>query len=117
MLPEALNELGLTFYPVSSDASQKVGTRALARRMFAGELTPREFIFRIHQRYGHELPLTERLAELDDEYDTIDYGDRTVDRSMPRSRPKPVASQPTPTFARTHGRVQLMLTDRPASSR
>ncbi|MFD5063485.1 hypothetical protein [Streptomyces sp. NPDC058394] len=80
LLPEALNELGLTFYPVSSDASQKVGTRALARRMLAGELTPREFTFRIHQRYGHELPLTERLAELDDEYDTIDYGDRTVDQ-------------------------------------
>ncbi|MEU6605741.1 hypothetical protein ABZ922_11860 [Streptomyces shenzhenensis] len=35
--------------------------------MVAGELTPREFTFRIHQRYGHELPLTERLAELDAE--------------------------------------------------
>ncbi|MFJ1656895.1 hypothetical protein ACIOC2_37245 [Streptomyces sp. NPDC088337] len=46
--------------------------------MLAGELTPREFTFRIHQRYGHELPLTERLAELDDEYDTLEYGETTA---------------------------------------
>ena len=78
--PAALDELGLTFYPVGSDAGQEAAARALARPMLAGELTPREFIFRIHQRYGHELPLTERLAELDDEYDILEYGDRTVDQ-------------------------------------
>ncbi|UGY92787.1 hypothetical protein [Streptomyces gobiensis] len=78
LLPEALSELGLTFYPIASDAGQEVAARALARRMLVGELTPREFTFRIHQRYGHELPLTERIAELDDEYDTLEYGDRTV---------------------------------------
>ncbi|MFD3637451.1 hypothetical protein [Streptomyces sp. NPDC058664] len=48
--------------------------------MLSGELTSREFTFRIHQRYGHELPLTERLAALDDEYDILEYGDRTVDQ-------------------------------------
>ncbi|MFC7266270.1 hypothetical protein [Streptomyces lutosisoli] len=80
LLPEALNELGLTFYPVVSDAGQQAAARALARHMLAGELTPREFTFRIHQRYGHELPLTERLAELDDEYDVLEFGDRTVDQ-------------------------------------
>ncbi|EGJ72705.1 hypothetical protein STTU_p0092 (plasmid) [Streptomyces sp. Tu6071] len=79
LLPEALNELGLTFYPIASDAGQEAAARALARRMLAGELTPREFTVRIHQRYGHELPLTERLAELDDEYDVLEYGDGTVD--------------------------------------
>ncbi|MFD5881299.1 hypothetical protein NRK68_32350 [Streptomyces yangpuensis] len=31
--------------------------RALARRMLAGELKPWELTFRIHRRYGHELPL------------------------------------------------------------
>lgn len=46
--------------------------------MLAGELTPREFTFRIHRHYGHELPLTELLAELDDEYDVLEYGDRTA---------------------------------------
>ncbi|WP_406376228.1 hypothetical protein OG788_42460 [Streptomyces sp. NBC_00647] len=80
LLPEALDELGLTFYPVASDTGQEAAARALARCMLGGELTPREFTFRTHQRYGHELPLTERLAELDDEYDTIEYGGRTVDQ-------------------------------------
>lgn len=46
--------------------------------MLAGELSPREFTFRIHQHHGHELVLTERLAELDDEYDTLENGDRTA---------------------------------------
>ncbi|WP_245791791.1 hypothetical protein [Actinacidiphila rubida] len=78
LLPAALAELGLTFYPIGSQAGQEAAARALARHMLAGELTPREFTFRIHQRYGHELPLTERLAELDDEYDVLEYGDRTV---------------------------------------
>lgn len=45
--------------------------------MPAGELTPRELDFRIHQRFGHALPLAARLAELDDEYDLLEYGDRT----------------------------------------
>ncbi|MGV9761185.1 hypothetical protein ACWDUC_35970 [Streptomyces tricolor] len=80
LLPAALDELGLAFYPVGSEAGQEAVARALARRMLAGELTPREFTFRIHQRHGHELPLTERLAELDDEYDILDHSDRTVDQ-------------------------------------
>ncbi|MFH8453936.1 hypothetical protein ACH4CD_32435 [Streptomyces fungicidicus] len=80
LLPAALDELGLTFAPVGSEAGQEAAARALARRMLAGELTPREFTFRIHQRHGHELPLTERLAELDDEYDILEYGDGTVDQ-------------------------------------
>ncbi|WP_030776763.1 hypothetical protein [Streptomyces sp. NRRL F-2664] len=79
LLPAALDELGLTFYPVGSEAGQEAAAQALARRMLAGELTPREFTFRIHQRHGHELPLTERLAELHDEYGILEYGDRTVD--------------------------------------
>nr|WP_243876030.1 hypothetical protein [Streptomyces sp. 846.5] len=80
LLPPALDELGLVFHPIASDAGQEAAARALARRMLAGDLTLREFTFRIHQRYGHQLPLTERLAELDDEYDTLEYGNRTVDQ-------------------------------------
>ncbi|MFF9506892.1 hypothetical protein ACF1BU_05725 [Streptomyces sp. NPDC014724] len=44
--------------------------------MPAGELTPRELTCRIHQRFGHELPLVERLAELGDDYDILEHGDR-----------------------------------------
>ncbi|MFI0219722.1 hypothetical protein [Streptomyces lydicus] len=80
LLPPALDELGLTFHPVASEAGQEAAARALTRRMLAGELRPWELTFRIHQRYGHELPLTERLAELDDEYAILEYGNRTVDQ-------------------------------------
>ncbi|MDG9710442.1 hypothetical protein [Streptomyces sp. DH10] len=80
LLPVALDELGLTFYPAAGDAGREDAARALARRMLAGELTPRELTSRLHQRFGHELPLTERLAELDDEYDVLEYGNQTVDR-------------------------------------
>ena len=75
LLPAAL---GLTFSSAVGDDGQEVAARALARRMLAGELTPGEFTIRIHRRYGHELPLTERLAELDDEYAFLEYGNRTA---------------------------------------
>ncbi len=52
--------------------------RALAYQMLAGRLTPRELAMRIHQRFGHQLSLAERLAELDDEYDIVEYGSRTL---------------------------------------
>ncbi|MFF5721359.1 hypothetical protein [Streptomyces buecherae] len=77
LLPLALDELGLIFYPAGSDAGQEAAVRALAARMLAGQLTPRELAFRVHQHFGHELALAERLAELDDEYDVLEYGDRT----------------------------------------
>ncbi|HZG06117.1 MAG TPA: hypothetical protein VE546_21485 [Streptomyces sp.] len=89
LLPLALEELGLTFYPFGSDTGREAAARALARRMLAGELTPRDLTRRIHRRHGHDLALTERLAELDDEYDILEYddeygifehGDRTVAR-------------------------------------
>ncbi|MET9793074.1 hypothetical protein [Streptomyces canus] len=41
LLPAALAELGLTFYPVGSEAAQEASARALAHRMLAGELTPK----------------------------------------------------------------------------
>ncbi|MFE1291194.1 hypothetical protein [Streptomyces sp. NPDC058751] len=77
LLPPALDELGLIFYPVGSTAGEEAVARALAARMLAGELTPRELTLRIHQRFGHGLPPVERLALLDDEYDVLEYGDRT----------------------------------------
>ncbi|MFF4409536.1 hypothetical protein ACFY2W_15610 [Streptomyces sp. NPDC001262] len=78
LLPSALDELGLVFYPVGSIAGREAAARALARRMLAGELTPPDLAFRVHNRFGHELPLTRRLAELDDEYRILEYGDRTL---------------------------------------
>ncbi|MEU6448570.1 hypothetical protein [Streptomyces sp. NPDC046979] len=77
LLPPALDELGLTLHPAGSRAAREAGVRALAARTLAGELTPRELAFRIHQRFGHDLPLAERLAALDDEYDYLEYGEGT----------------------------------------
>lgn len=79
LLPAALHELGLTFYPVDGEAGREAAVPALARRMLAGALTPSEFTLRIHRRYGHELPLTRRLAELDDEYAFLEHDDGAVD--------------------------------------
>ncbi|MFJ4467255.1 hypothetical protein ACIP2X_06985 [Streptomyces sp. NPDC089424] len=78
LLPVALDELGLVFYPRDSEAGREAAVRALAHQMLAGRLTPRELALRIHQRYGHQLPLAERLAMLDDEYDIVGYGDTTL---------------------------------------
>ncbi|MFF4321200.1 hypothetical protein [Streptomyces sp. NPDC001568] len=78
LLPPALAELGLTLHPVGGEAGQEAAVRALARRMLAGELKPWELTFQIHRRYGHELPLTERLAELDDEYGMLEDGDEAI---------------------------------------
>ncbi|MEU1817081.1 hypothetical protein ABZ543_18060 [Streptomyces roseifaciens] len=76
-LPAALSELGLVFYPCGSNAGEEAAARSLVSRMLAGEMTPRELAFRIHQQFGHELPLVERLAAFDDEYDILEYGDKT----------------------------------------
>ncbi|WJV44155.1 hypothetical protein [Streptomyces flavofungini] len=80
LLPAALEELGLTFHPPGSEAGREAAVRSLARQMLAGRLTPRELALRAHQRFGHCLPPAQRLAELDDEYDVLDHGDRTASR-------------------------------------
>ncbi|MFD0377317.1 hypothetical protein [Streptomyces sp. NPDC127112] len=80
LLPPALDELGLILHPVADVAAQEAVARALARRVLSGELKPWEVTFRIHQRYGHELPLTQRLAELDELYALLEDGDRAVDQ-------------------------------------
>lgn len=83
LLPEALTDLGLSFSSVAGANGQEAAARALARRTLAGDLTPREFTFWVHQRCGHELALTERLAELDDEYDLLEFGTRSDRAAAP----------------------------------
>ncbi|MGW3094976.1 hypothetical protein ACWDCC_16190 [Streptomyces sp. NPDC001102] len=77
LLPPALDELGLVFHPAGSVAGQEAAARAFATWMLAGELTPRELALQIHHRFWHELTVAAQLALLDDEYDTLEYGDRT----------------------------------------
>ncbi|MGW6972651.1 hypothetical protein [Streptomyces sp. NPDC054952] len=78
LLPAVLDELDLVYYPRGSEAGREAAVRALAHQLSAGELTPRELASRVHQLFGHQLSTAERLAELDDEYDIIEYGDRTL---------------------------------------
>ncbi|MFE6487822.1 hypothetical protein ACFVGN_33495 [Streptomyces sp. NPDC057757] len=74
LLPPALEDLGLVLCPAGGVAGQEAVVRALAGRMVAGGLTPRELAARVHRRFGHGLPLAGRLAELDDDYDLLGYG-------------------------------------------
>ncbi|MDQ2812113.1 MAG: hypothetical protein M3Z75_09595 [Actinomycetota bacterium] len=69
VLPAALAELGLEFYSRDSRGGQEAAARALAAQAMSGCLPPRELAAAIHQHFGHSLPLAERLATLDDEYD------------------------------------------------
>jgi hypothetical protein len=78
ILPTALEELGLVYYPPDSQAGQEAAARALAFRHLAGTMTARELAFETHRHFSHSLPLTERLAELDDEYDILEYSGRTA---------------------------------------
>ena len=77
ILPAALAELGLDFYPRGSRGGQEAAARALAAQAVSGSLTPRELATAIRRHFGHGLPLTERLAAVDDEYDLGAYATMT----------------------------------------
>ena len=80
ILPAALDELGLVHYPPGSRAGEEAAVRALSYQHLVGTLTARELAFEIHRRFGHGAPLCERLAELDDEYDMLEYAGRTAEQ-------------------------------------
>jgi hypothetical protein len=80
VLPAALAELGLDFYPRGSRDGQEAAAAALAAQAVAGSLTPRELAAAIHRHFGHGLPLAERLAALDDEYDLGAYATMTPEQ-------------------------------------
>jgi len=79
LLPVVLGELGLAPIVRDSDAAREAAVSALAARLVAGLITPRELASAAHLAFGHRLALTERLAELDDEYDILEYSGRTTD--------------------------------------
>jgi len=78
-LEPALAEVGLPYYEFGTGAAQEASLSVMARRVVAGELDPRAFTAWSHRTFGHDrLPPAERLAELDDIYDTIKYTTMTV---------------------------------------
>jgi hypothetical protein len=80
LMAAALAELGLVFYPLGSRSGQEAAVRALAGQAVAGSLSPRALAAAIHYNFGHSLPLAERLATLDDEYDLADYATMTPEQ-------------------------------------
>lgn len=82
ILPAALAELGLDYYARGASDGQQAAVRVLAAQAVSGSLTPRALAAEIHRYLGHGLPLAERLAALDDEYDigfrTRDHIDQEV---------------------------------------
>ncbi|MFD8595293.1 hypothetical protein ACFV1L_09850 [Kitasatospora sp. NPDC059646] len=80
LLPAAFAELGLllppadVLPPANTVPGREAAARALARRMLAGELTARQLASRIHRHFGHEPPLVEQLAALDEAYDVLGHG-------------------------------------------
>ena len=107
ILPAALNELGLVYYPLESRAGEEAAARVLAFQHLAGTLTARELAAAIHRHFSHNLPLAERLAELDDEYDILEYGNRTAEQvdadvtaEAHRLAPQPRIGSPQPTGTR-----------------
>ncbi|MFD9406808.1 hypothetical protein ACFWBN_07235 [Streptomyces sp. NPDC059989] len=115
LLPGALDELGLVLHPAAGEAGQEAVARALARRMLAGELKPWELTFRINQRYGYELPLTVRLAELDDEYAFLEYGGDGDDGDEALARIDAEVTAEARRLAAVHPRVPAEPTDVPTS--
>ncbi|MEU4482481.1 hypothetical protein AB0F68_31125 [Micromonospora sp. NPDC023966] len=78
MLEAALTEAGLSYYPPGSRAGQEAAVRVMASRAVAGLLPPLDLAAWAHSTIGHDtLALAERLVELDDVYDTLEYTDLT----------------------------------------
>jgi hypothetical protein len=78
VLEAALQEVGLRYYPRNSLAGLEASVRILALRVLSGQIMPRELTAWAHATVGHDrLPLAERLVELDDVYDALEYTDMT----------------------------------------
>ncbi|MDO3704037.1 hypothetical protein Q3W71_20430 [Micromonospora sp. C28SCA-DRY-2] len=79
VLKAALGELGLDYHAPGSQEAKAAAVRVLAGRVMAGLMAPRDLAFWAHRTIGHDqLPLAERLVELDDVYDCIEYSDQTA---------------------------------------
>ncbi|MBG0565795.1 hypothetical protein [Actinoplanes aureus] len=78
LLEAALHDVGLDFYPIRSNAGAEAAARTLARRVLTGAMEPSALTVWAHSTFGHgTLDLVERLVELDDVYDCLDYSDMT----------------------------------------
>ncbi|AYF31009.1 hypothetical protein CSH63_26920 [Micromonospora tulbaghiae] len=78
LLEAAPKDVGLSHYPRGSHAGQEAAVTIMASRVLAGLLSPLDLAVWAHSIIGHDkLPVAERLVELDDVYDTLEYTDMT----------------------------------------
>lgn len=78
LLETSLADVRLRYYPRGSQAGLEAAVRVLASRVVAGTLPPMDLAVWAHAAIGHDgLPLAERLVELDDVYDAVEYTDMT----------------------------------------
>ncbi len=78
LLEAALKDVGLTYHPRGSHAGQEAAVRVMASRALTGRLPALDLVAWAHSTIGHDrLALAERLVELDDVYDTLEYTDMT----------------------------------------
>lgn len=78
LLEAALNDVRLSHYPAGSDTGLEATIRIMAARVLAGRMSPMDLAAWAHSTVGHDrLPITERLVDLDDMYDILDYSDMT----------------------------------------
>ena len=105
ILPAALAELGLDFYPRGSCGGQEGAACALAAQAVSGSLTPRKLAAAIRRHFGQGLPLTERLAALDDEYHLGEYATMTheqIDQEVIAEARRLMHGQPDQRAAHNH---------------
>ena len=70
LMPDALAEVNLPFFPRGSGAGQAAGLAAMAGRVLSGVLKPRELTAWAHGVIGHDgCEVGQPLVSLDDEYD------------------------------------------------
>ena len=73
-LEAALGDVGVRYYAPESRGADEAVLAVMARRTLAGALSPRSLASFAHRVFGHDrLPLAERLAALDDDYDAIGF--------------------------------------------
>ncbi|GID29545.1 hypothetical protein Abr02nite_45280 [Paractinoplanes brasiliensis] len=78
LLEAALDDVGLRHYPAGSDAGLEATVSIMASRVLAGRMSPMDLATWAHSTIGHDrLPIAERLVDLDDMYDTLEYIDMT----------------------------------------
>ena len=69
LMADALAEVGVPFFPRGSQAAKGAGLNAMAGRVLAGELKPRELAAWAHGVIGHDDgDIGQQLVSLDDQY-------------------------------------------------